>query len=106
MLVGDGRGDDTLGFDIRIDDERVCWMYEVKASVGLASDFLLTASEIARAQSLKRRERYCVLYVEHALNSGLRRIYQLPNPVDPRNARLYRTVGDGVRYRFQVHEGP
>lgn len=104
-VLGDKRGDDTLGFDIRVDDRRTCWFYEVKASIGSAGEFLLTAGEIARAQNLKHRERYSVLYVEHALNSDLRRIYQLPNPVDPRNSQHFRTVGEGIRYRFELRNG-
>ena len=102
QVLGDGQGDDTLGYDLVIDTDKHRLMFEVKATAGDSAEFVLTDVEMLRAQSLKRRERYHVLFVSHALDSDLRQIRRLPNPLDPHFARFYHIVGQGLRYRFRV----
>ncbi|GIF52464.1 uncharacterized protein DUF3883 [Asanoa ferruginea] len=100
QILGDNEGDDTLGYDLVVDDKKLRIMFEVKSTTGDHAEFQLTDLEIARAQHLKRRERYEILFVTHVLDGERRRIHRLPNPLDPKTSRLYRTVGDGVRYQF------
>lgn len=102
LVLGDGLGDDTLGYDLIVEQPRTRLFFEVKASPREPGEFVLTATEVARARSLKKRERYYLLYVAHALNSDLRHIYKLPNPLDPKSARFFRAVGEGLRYRFDL----
>lgn len=102
QVLGDADGDDTLGYDIVVDTDKQRIMFEVKATSDDTTEFHLTNAEIMRARNLKRHERYQILFVTHALDSNLRRIHLLPNPLQPRNARFYRTVGDGIRYRFDI----
>ncbi|MGW3421314.1 sacsin N-terminal ATP-binding-like domain-containing protein [Streptomyces phaeochromogenes] len=102
QILGDALGDDSLGYDFIVEQRRARLLFEVKSSAGGAGEFLLSPTEITRARSLKKRETYHVLYVAHALDSDMRRIYLLPNPLDPRSARYFRSVGEGLRYRFQL----
>lgn len=102
LVLGDGQGDDTLGYDLVVEQPRARLFFEVKASAREPGEFMLTATEIARARSLKKRERYSLLYVAHSLNSDLRHIYELPNPHYPKSARYFRSVGEGLRYRFDL----
>jgi hypothetical protein len=96
------RSCDTLGYDLIVEQSETRLFFEVKASAREPGEFVLTTTEITRARSLKRRERYYLLYVTHALNSDLRRIYRLPNPLDPKSARFFRSVGEGLHYRFAL----
>ncbi|MFF6835783.1 sacsin N-terminal ATP-binding-like domain-containing protein [Streptomyces sp. NPDC012438] len=101
-VLGDGLGDDTLGYDLVVERKRSSLLFEVKSSAGGEGEFVLSPTEIARARSLKKRETYHVLYVSHALDADLRKIHLLPNPLHPRSAHLFRSVGEGLRYRFQL----
>jgi len=103
-VLGGTEGDDTLGYDIVVDTDKNRLMFEVKATTGDLAEFVLTEVEIVRAQNLKRRERYHILFVSHVLERDLRRIQLLPNPLDPRYGRFYRTIGEGLRYRFNLAE--
>jgi hypothetical protein len=102
QLLGDGGGDDTLGYDILVEQGRRRLMFEVKASEGEASEFLLTPAEITRARGVKKYERYTILFLTNVLLSAERRIHLLPNPFDPAHSSAYRPIGDGVRYRFTI----
>lgn len=101
-VLGDGMGDDTLGYDLVVETKRARLLFEVKSSAGGEGEFLLSPTEIARARSLKKRETFHVLYVSHALDADLRRIHRLPNPLHPRSAHFFRSVGEGLRYRFRL----
>jgi hypothetical protein len=79
-------------------------MFEVKATIGDQPEFTLTDAEIARAQNLLGRERYEILFITHVFDGDQRRIHRLPNPLDRRNGRFYRPIGDGIRYRFELGE--
>ncbi|GAA0318212.1 DUF3883 domain-containing protein [Streptomyces polychromogenes] len=104
-VLGDGLGDDSLGYDLVVETKRASLLFEVKSSAGSEGEFVLSPTEIARARSLKKRETFQVLYVSHALDADLRRIHLLPNPLHPRSARFFRSVGEGLRYRFQLSSG-
>lgn len=88
LILGDGLGNDALGYDLIVEQPRTRLYFEVKSSLQDPQEFVLTSAEIARAGSLKKRERYYILYIAHVLNREHRRIYQLPNPLDPRHAQL------------------
>ncbi|MEV4666129.1 ATP-binding protein [Micromonospora echinofusca] len=102
QLLGDDGGDDTLGYDILVEQGRRRLMFEVKASESEASEFLLTPAEITRARGLRKNERYTVLFITNVFRGAERRIHLLPNPFDPAHSAVYRPVGDGVRYRFTI----
>ncbi|MFJ6443621.1 sacsin N-terminal ATP-binding-like domain-containing protein [Streptomyces sp. NPDC091649] len=101
-VLGDGMGDDSLGYDLVVERKRSSLLFEVKSSAGGEEEFVLSPTEIARARSLKKRETFHVLYVSHALDADLRKIHLLPNPLHPRSAHFFRSVGEGLRYRFQL----
>ncbi|OEJ22491.1 sacsin N-terminal ATP-binding-like domain-containing protein [Streptomyces subrutilus] len=101
-VLGDGMGDDTLGYDLVVERKRSSLLFEVKSSAGGEGEFVLSPTEIARARSLKKRETFHVLYVSHALDADLRKIHLLPNPLHPQSAHFFRSVGEGLRYRFQL----
>jgi hypothetical protein len=101
-VLGDGMGDDTLGYDLIVERKWSSLLFEVKSSAGGEGEFVLSPTEIARARSLKKRETYHILYVSHALDADLRKIHLLPNPLHPRSAHFFRSVGEGLRYRFQL----
>ncbi|MFE9559373.1 protein NO VEIN domain-containing protein [Streptomyces sp. NPDC006703] len=99
-VLGDGIGDDSLGYDLVVERKRSSLLFEVKSSAGGEGEFVLTPTEIARARSLKQRQTFHVH--SHALDADLRKIYLLPNPLHPRSAYFFRSVGEGLRYRFQL----
>ncbi|WP_392900672.1 sacsin N-terminal ATP-binding-like domain-containing protein [Streptomyces sp. LN699] len=101
-VLGDGMGDDTLGYDLVVERKRSSLLFEVKSSAGGEGEFVLSPTEIARARSLKKRETFHVLYVSHAFDTDMRKIHLLPNPLHPRSAHFFRSVGEGLRYRFQL----
>ncbi|MBT8227012.1 MAG: DUF3883 domain-containing protein, partial [Dactylosporangium sp.] len=102
QLLGDDGGDDSLGYDILVEQGRRRLMFEVKSSEHEASEFLLTPAEITRARGLRKNERYAIIFVANVFDSTERRIYLLPNPFDPARSGVYRPIGEGVRYRFSI----
>ncbi|MFI9064330.1 protein NO VEIN domain-containing protein [Streptomyces sp. NPDC053429] len=60
-VLGDGMGDDTLGYDLVIERQRSSLLFEVKSSAGGEGEFVLSPTEIARARSLRKRETFHVL---------------------------------------------
>jgi hypothetical protein len=102
LVFGDGLGDDTLGYDLVVERRRHRLFFEVKSASRDSTEFVLTANEIAKARSLRKMESYHLLYVAYALDSKLRRIHELPNPLDPAHAHFFRSLGEGMRYRFDL----
>ena len=100
LVLGDGCGDDTLGYDFEVHHGRFRILYEVKATVGGDTEFTLTPAEIACAQQLRRNERYRMIFIQHALEPDAFQISVLPNPMSPQNRQQYRLAGNGLRLRF------
>jgi hypothetical protein len=70
--------------------------------VGDAFEFDLTEAEIRAAQTIRRSDRYYILFISKVLNSDERSIYLLPNPLGTEGIGRYRTVGSGLKLRFSV----
>jgi Domain of unknown function (DUF3883) len=101
LLDGAG-GDDSLGYDFEVLSRQRRLLFEVKATTGDAVEFDLTDAEIRAAQSVRRTERYHILFVAHALTSDERAIYLLPNPFAAEGIGRYGTLGSGLRLRFDI----
>jgi hypothetical protein len=77
LLLGDGQGDDSLGYDFRIVSSERTRLFEVKATVDDHTEFTLGETEVRRAQNLQPDEEYLIIFVAHVLDSTRRRIIPL-----------------------------
>jgi hypothetical protein len=102
LLLGGNEGDDSLGYDFEVVFRRHRSLFEVKATAGDAFEFDLTEAEIRAAQTVRRSDRYYILFVSKVLNSDERSIYLLPNPLGAEGVGRYRTVGSGLKLRFSL----
>lgn len=100
-ILGDGLGDDSLGYDFCVLQETLTYLIEVKASTGNDTAFSLPESEIKRALALEPHERYTILFVANVLIDDRRDFFWLPNPLGP-EARLFRVDGRQMQFRFDV----
>ncbi|WP_344950260.1 sacsin N-terminal ATP-binding-like domain-containing protein [Terrabacter ginsenosidimutans] len=97
-------GDDGAGFDFRIQLKTVRRLFEVKASVGDATQIQLGESEVRAAQAASSRAgEWRIAFVEHALSESPR-LLLLANPFEERSLGLYRFDGKGLRLSFRVGE--
>lgn len=100
-----GSGDDSLGYDFRVETARHEYLYEVKSAMDEGGEFELTARElkVASSASLDRKRRYRILYVPHVFDPKRWRVLPLLNPVGSDTRNRFRVVRSGsVRYRFEV----
>jgi hypothetical protein len=98
-------GDDSLGFDFRVNTAETEWLYEVKATSGDACEFELTDNEYRTAVAAKsdKTRRYRILVVQHTLDVERCRVLELPNPVAPASESRYRIIGrSSVRMKFAL----
>jgi hypothetical protein len=95
-------GDDSHGYDFEILTPRQRLMFEVKATTGAGFEFDLTDVEMRAARRVRRNEQYHILFVTHALTSEERAIYLLPNPLGQQGIGRYRTLGSGLRLKFEL----
>jgi hypothetical protein len=102
QVIGDGLGDDSLGYDFEILTAKQRLLFEVKAAIGDGTEFDLTGAEILAAQSVRRNERFYILFVQHVLDADERRALMLPNPFSPEGSDYFGTVGAGLRLRFSL----
>ncbi|MGN9805590.1 sacsin N-terminal ATP-binding-like domain-containing protein [Micromonospora sp. L32] len=105
LLLGDGKGDDSLGYDFRIMTRERIRLFEVKATVNDHPEFTLGETEVCRAQNLGPDEEYLILFIVNVLESARRRIILLPNPLAPGGLRRYRVAGRSIRLQFDPHTG-
>ncbi|RWP38749.1 DUF3883 domain-containing protein [Mesorhizobium sp.] len=97
-------GDDSLGYDFRIETARHEYLYEVKSALDEGGEFELTAREleIAGSASLERKRRFRILYVPFVFEPSRWRVLPLSNPVSADTRNRFRVVRSGsVRYRFE-----
>ncbi|MCA6098158.1 sacsin N-terminal ATP-binding-like domain-containing protein [Bradyrhizobium australafricanum] len=97
-------GDDSLGYDFRIETARHEYLYEVKSALDEGGEFELTAREleIAGSASLERKRRFRILYVPFVFDPSRWRVLPLSNPVSAGTRNRFRVVRSGsVRYRFE-----
>jgi hypothetical protein len=102
LLIGDGRGDDRLGYDFRVITTERTRLFEVKATTTSITEFTLGETEVLRAQDLRPDEEYLILFITHVLDSQRRRIISLPNPFAPEGLGRYRFAGHSVRLQFEL----
>ena len=97
-------GDDSLGFDFRVETARHEYLYEVKSALDEGGEFELTAREleVAGSASLERKRRFRILYVPFVFEPSRWRVLPLSNPVSADTRNRFRVVRSGsVRYRFE-----
>lgn len=100
-----GTGDDSKGYDFRVRDGSVDWLYEVKASPSEAFEIELTANEMEVADDARsdRRSRYRLLYVPNVTDPMRWTVHELPNPYSERGRKMYRIVRQAsTRLRFDL----
>ena len=102
VVLGGTEGDDSLGYDFIVKRRPGELFYEVKATSGDTLELELTENEVALASRLARTNRYRILFVRNVLDSSRRTIHMLPNPLSVRGARLFRSLGRGLRYQFSL----
>ena len=100
LLLGDGQGDDSLGYDFRIITGERTRLFEVKATAGDNTEFTLGETEVRRAQDLQPEEEYLIIFITHVLDSQRRRITPLPNPFASGGLSRYRFAGHSIRLQF------
>jgi Protein NO VEIN, C-terminal len=97
-----GPGDDSLGFDFRVERAHGPIMFEVKASRDDPGMFTLTDSEIREARRHARDGRWRLLIVPFVSDPARCRVLRLPNPFEARTDGLFRADGEGIRYRYHL----
>jgi hypothetical protein len=104
FLFPDYEGNDALGFDFEVPQRRgLPMMFEVKATrSGSRFAIELSEAEIRTAQENARNRRYRILYITNVLDSALRELHVLPNPLTPSSQEFYRVMGTGIRYEFEL----
>ncbi|MDI1463380.1 DUF3883 domain-containing protein [Catellatospora sp. KI3] len=106
QVLGDGQGNDALGYDFHINASDRTLLFEVKATTGDQPQFVLGESEVRRAQNLAPGEEYVIVFISHVLDSGRRRIIPLPNPMGAGGLGYYRVVGSSLRLQFTLEAAP
>lgn len=101
VFAGDP-GNDSLGFDFRVERARGPIMFEVKASRDDPGIFTLTDSEIREARRHARDGRWRLLIVPFVSEPAWCRVLRLPNPFEARAEGLFRAEGEGIRYRYHL----
>lgn len=102
-VLGDGRGDDSLGYDFEVFTGRRRLLFEVKAMLRDAPEFDLTDGEIRAAQNVRRGEQFWILVIQWVLDSARRMPpIMLPNPFAVESADYYVTIGRGLTLRFAL----
>ncbi|MGC1237554.1 MAG: DUF3883 domain-containing protein [Acidimicrobiales bacterium] len=101
VFAGDP-GNDSLGFDFRVERTRQPIMFEVKASRDGPGVFTLTDSEIREARRHARDGRWRLLIVPYVSDPARCRVLRIPNPFEAGAEGLFRAEGDGIRYRYRL----
>lgn len=101
-VFGGTSGDDSLGFDFEIFLAKGKRLFEVKTSSTDRLEIELGETEVATAQRYSRGNHYRILFIQNALDSASRSIHVLPNPFSEAGRKLYRLVGTGLRYQFDL----
>jgi hypothetical protein len=95
--------DDNIGYDFIINQKKLTYHIEVKASADDNDSFELGSSEIRAAMDMTRRKRhvFMIMHVCNALskNPGFR---LLPNPYDPKCQGVYSIEDAGARIRYRL----
>ncbi len=97
--LGGHAGDDTCGYDFEIVRKSGRLMFEVKASVTDGYAFDVGESELRAARSA-RKGTYRIIFINNLLDPEARRLWILPNPLEPEHGKYFTQVNQGVRLRF------
>lgn len=105
LLEVDWEGDDTLGYDFRIQTEAVEWRYEVKSNLDDAFEFEFSQNEmrVAAECSSDGTRKYRILYVPFVFDPSRWRVMELPNPLSAAGRGLFKEIGAGAtRLKFDI----
>jgi hypothetical protein len=102
--IGEPPGDNSLGYDFKIELRQTTVYFEVKATTGSNTRFDLGESEVGKAADCarRRREDYRVIFIANALSADHRALHVLRNPMDPAYRHLYRFPGAGLVCMFDL----
>jgi hypothetical protein len=104
-LEVDWEGDDSLGYDFRVQTADVEWRYEVKSNLDEAFEFEFSQNEmrVAAECSSDGTRKYRILYVPFVFDPSRWRVMQLPNPLSAEGRGLFKEVGSGAtRLKFDI----
>ncbi|WP_370285845.1 sacsin N-terminal ATP-binding-like domain-containing protein [Pseudooceanicola nanhaiensis] len=105
LLEFDWEGDDSLGYDFRIQTADVEWRYEVKSNLDDAFEFEFTQNEmrVAAECSSDGTRKYRILYVPFVFDPSRWHVMQLPNPMSASGRGLFKEIGVGAsRLKFDI----
>ena len=105
QAVSLSRGDDSLGYDFRVNTLSTEWLYEVKATSEDAFELELSDNEfrVAVKAQADRTRRYRILFVQYALDPSQCQVFELPNPASEAGRSRFRVVGrSSQRMRFEL----
>ena len=105
LLEIDWEGDDTLGYDFRVQTADVEWRYEVKSNMDDAFEFEFSQNEmrVAAECASDGTRKYRILYVPFVFDPLRWRVMQLPNPLSAKGRGLFKEVGAGAaRLKFGI----
>ena len=105
LVLGDGKGSDSLGYDFRVATPEKTLLIEVKASLANDTQFQLGESEVRRAQDLRPGEEYRIVFVPFAGEPARARLIPLPNPFAAGGLQRYRVLGRALRLQFALDVG-
>ncbi len=105
LLEIDWEGDDTLGYDFRVQTADIEWRYEVKSNLDDVFEFEFTQNEmrVAAECSSDGTRKYRILYVPFVFDPSRWRVMQLPNPLSANGRDLFKEIGAGsTRLKFDI----
>lgn len=102
-VLGDDRGDDSLGYDFQVArDDGSRLFVEAKATTGIDTQFELGETEVRCAQSIELPDEYMIAFVPHVLDPARRRVHPLPNPLRRGGLQHFHLVGRALRFEFEL----
>jgi len=95
--------DDEIGCDFIINQKKINYYIEVKASMEENDSFELGSSEIRKAMDLvkKKKHIFVIMHVQNALSKNPK-FRLLPNPYDPKCHGVYSIEDAGARIRYRL----
>ncbi len=96
-------GNDSLGYDFKVENGKTHWHFEVKATTGAGGAIELGSTEIGFAERCRSedRMRYRILVVSGITDPAHAALHVLPNPRSREGLAFYREQpSSGVRLRY------
>lgn len=97
-------GNDSLGYDFRLDYKRQRWFLEVKSSLQDPMEFAMGETEVEKAKTCatKAGDEYRIIYVSDVEDPQRIEISILPNPFSEEGKLVFSRPREKFRYRFSL----